>query len=223
MVRVETVHVPSLGIVVAMMEGCMRQADGAKGVNGLSPEVTLLLDRWGDGDRAALNDIFPMVYAELRLVARSYVSGANEHTLQATALVNEVYLRMNQGVGRLHFNDREHFFRGALMMMRHLLLDHARQRSAQKRGGDLKDTLHEGQLGDPCQLDQDSLMALEEAMDHLARRFPRKAQLVALRFYLGLSLAEAAEAVGISLASAKRDWNEAKKRLYLELSRPKHE
>jgi RNA polymerase sigma-70 factor, ECF subfamily len=173
--------------------------------------VTALLVRWNDGDLAARDMLIPLVYDELRQVAKKKLAGQrSDHTLQATALVHEAYLRL---VNRKASNwqGRVHFFALAAQMMRQILVDHARMRNAAKRGGGaftllLEDGVaREGEEG--INLD---LIGLDKAMKRLASLDARQSQIVELRFFGGLSIEEAARVVAISPATAKREWATAR-------------
>ena len=186
-----------------------------------SHEITLLLQRWGGGDKQALDELLPLLFEDLRGVARSYLANEDKgHTLQATALVNEIYLRLAGEVKRLQFLNREHFFRTATRMMRRLLTDHARQRTALKRGQGYKHTLEEGTFATSLsESDPETLLALDQALERLAERHPRLTRLIELRIYLGFDIDATARALEVSRNTVKRDWDQAKKRLFLELNR----
>ncbi|SRR5260370_2837665 len=180
-----------------------------------APEITGLLRDWENGDREALNRLMPIVYDELRRAARNYMRRERaSRTLQATALVNEVYLRLVD-ITNVRWQDRAHFFAIAASMMRRILLDAARARAAGKRGGgELRITLHEDVLA----LDQAAgLVAIDDALQALSQVDSRKAQVVELRFFGGLSVEEMAEVLGISPQSVKRDWKLARAWLLKEL------
>ncbi len=174
--------------------------------------------QWGDGDRAALARLTTLVYDELHRLARIYMARERpDHTLQATALVNEAYLKLVD-TSRVRWRNRAHFFAMAARLMRQVLVDHARSRRNQKRGGDwLRVTLDESlNLGRDFNSD---LLALDEALGTLARLDPRKSQVVELRFFGGLALDETAEALGISEDTVGRDWDSARAWLLRELRR----
>jgi RNA polymerase sigma factor (TIGR02999 family) len=172
-------------------------------------EVTRLLEAMSDGDPRAAADLLPVVYEELRRLARAQmVQERPGHTLQATALVHEVFLRLI-GDAPQHWDSRRHFFAVAAEAMRRILVEHARARQALKRGGgqqriDLHDD-HLPPIACPCDGIAD-LLALNEALDRLAEEAPAKAELVKLLYFSGLSLEEAAAALGVSRSSAYRDW-----------------
>jgi RNA polymerase sigma-70 factor, ECF subfamily len=179
-------------------------------------EVTRLLAAWRNGDRQALERLMPLVYAELRRIAGRYMKRERAgHTLQTTALVNEAYLRLVKEQ-HVDWQDRAHFFAVAARVMRHLLVDHARTRSYVKRGGSAQRvTLDEAAIIS-AQRDED-LLALDEALGTLAGIDPRKVHLVELRYFGGMSAAEAATVLGVSEVTVKREWLKAKAWLYREL------
>jgi len=186
-----------------------------------APEITGLLRDWGNGDREALNRLMPIVYNELRRTARNYMQRERvDHSLQATALVNEVYLRLVD-ITSVQWQDRAHFFAIAASMMRRILLDAARARTARKRGGgDLRITLQEDLLASESQAANQaaSLIAIDDALESLSKVGPRKAEVVELRFFGGLSIEEMAAVLGISPQSVKRDWKLARAWLHKELA-----
>lgn len=166
-------------------------------------DLTLLLHAAGSGDREAYARLYEAVYAELRRVAGANLRReAPGHTLQPTALVNEAYLRLAPGTA---WENRRHFFGAAAEAMRRILVDHARKRRSGKRGGDFERvTLHGVDVAaDDCLVD---VLAVDAALTELAASRPRLAQLVGLRCFAGMAIEEAAEALGISPATAKRDW-----------------
>jgi RNA polymerase sigma-70 factor (ECF subfamily) len=178
-------------------------------------EVTRLLLAWSAGEEDALERLTPLVYQELHRVAVAYMAHERpEHTLQATALVNETYLRLVdlQGVG---WRDRTHFFAVAARMMRRILVDFARARTYQKRDGGERVSL-EGALVLAEQPGAD-LVALDDALTRLAAIDERKSQVVELRYFGGLQVDEAAEALQISPETVMREWRAAKAWLYLQL------
>lgn len=187
-------------------------------MTGPKPEITGLLRAWEDGDREALNRLMPIVYDELRRLARNYMRRERtNHTLQATALVNEVYLRLVD-MKSVRWQDRAHFFAIAASMMRRILLDAARARAAGKRGGgELRITLQEDEL---AANQADDLIAIDDALQSLSKVDPRKAQVVELRFFGGLSIEEIAEVLRMSPQSVKRDWKLARAWLLKELAGP---
>jgi RNA polymerase sigma factor (TIGR02999 family) len=180
-----------------------------------SAAVTRLLVRWTEGDKQALEDLLPLVYDELRRQARRYLQQERPgHTLQSTALVHEAYLRLvDQNVS---WQNRAHFFGIAAQMMRRILVDHARSRSAAKRGdGACRVTLDEGLVA----LEQRDLdiVALDDALANLAKIDPQQSKIVELRFFAGLSIEETSEVLHISPATVKRDWAMAKAWLHREM------
>lgn len=168
-------------------------------------DVTRLLEEWSEGDAAALDRLLPLVYADLRRIAANQLRAERkDHTLSATAVVHEAYLRL-VGQRQVRLADRAQFFAAAATQMRRILVDHARQRSAQKRGGaEVRVTLDEEIA---AELTQDlDLLALDHALDELAALDPRVARIVELRFFSGLSLDDAAVAMGISRRTVAREW-----------------
>ncbi|MGA9642247.1 MAG: sigma-70 family RNA polymerase sigma factor [Terriglobales bacterium] len=180
-------------------------------------EVTQLLKAWGTGDDKALERLTPVVERELHRMAHYCMARENPgHTLQTTALVNEVYLRLVD-IQAVDWQDRAHFFAISARMMRRILTDFARSRNYQKRGaGAVQVSLDEGLLVTPGK-DAD-LMALDEALTEFAKLYPRQSQVVELRFFGGLEVTEAAEALKISPETVKRDWRFAKSWLLRALS-----
>src|SRR3954470_19515838 len=180
-------------------------------------DVTGLLLSWRRGDAEALDRLVPLVYDELRRVARRHLRREQPgHALQATALVHEVYLRLVD-VDRLTLQNRTHFFAVAAKLMRQILVDHARRQQAAKRGGgatmvSLEDASPAAQ---PLSVD---VLALDQALDALSAIDARQGSVVELRFFAGLDIAETAEALGISPATVEREWAMAKAWLYRRLS-----
>jgi RNA polymerase sigma factor (TIGR02999 family) len=183
-----------------------------------TPEITNLLREWGEGDDAALDELFPLVYDELHRQARNYLRGERPgHTLQTTALLHEAYLRL-AGYERGRWENRFQFFAFAAKLMRHVLVDHARAKQREKRGaGALKISLADLNLVTP-EPDLD-LLALNEALDRLNKIDQQQVRVVELRYFGGLSLEETADALEISRATAARDWNVARAWLHRELTR----
>ena len=181
-----------------------------------SRDVTGLLRAWGNGDRGALERLTPIVYEELRRLARRYLRGERAgHSLQATALVNEAYVRLVD-YKRMQWQNRAHFFAVSAQLMRRILVEHARRRNL-KRGGavqhvSLEDAAEVGQ-GRPT-----DLVALDDAMNALGRFDARKVQVVEMRFFGGLSVEETAEVLKVSPVTVMRDWNTAKAWLHRELT-----
>jgi RNA polymerase sigma factor (TIGR02999 family) len=174
-----------------------------------SPSITQLLLDWSRGDPAALNQLMPLVYDELRQLARIHLRRERpDHTLQATALVHEAYLRLIDQHS-VTWQNRAHFFGIASQMMRRILVNHALARRAAKRGGfGQRLSLDEAvSLGNQRDVD---LVALDEALTDLEKMDPRQSRIVELRFFGGLSIEETAEVLHISPATVKRDWTTAK-------------
>jgi RNA polymerase sigma-70 factor (ECF subfamily) len=179
-------------------------------------DVTLLLTALTRGDQSASEKLIPLVYDELRRLARSYMRRERpDHTLQATALVNEAYLKLVEQRSS-NWQSRAHFFGVAAQVMRRILIDHARGHLRQKRGGEYeKVVLNEALVFSPEQSAE--LLAVDEALEKLARLDERQARVVELRFFGGLSVEEAAAVLGISPKTVKRDWSVAKAWLYADL------
>jgi RNA polymerase sigma factor (TIGR02999 family) len=188
-------------------------------MNVQAPEdVTQLLLEWRDGDASALEQLMPLVYDELRRLARRCLRRERAgHTMQTTTLVHEAYLRLVDA-RRVAWHDRAHFFAIAAQLMRRVLVDEARRRHFQKRGGKLtRISLAEAMLVSP---ERDTeLVALDEALDRLAAFAPRKSRVVELRFFGGLSIEQTAAALNVSTDIVKREWRTAKLWLLHELSR----
>ena len=181
------------------------------------PDLTQLLLAWNNGDRAALDRLMPVVYDELRRLARRYMRQEDPaHTLQATALVNDVYIRLVDQK-RVNWQNRAHFFGASAQMIRRLLVDHARARQRLKRGGNpLRVTLYDDlNAAAPVQLD---VVALDDALSKLAELDPQLERIVELRFFTGLSIEETAEVLSISPATVKRDWATGRAWLYREMT-----
>src|ERR1041384_4160939 len=160
--------------------------------------LTALLIEWRDGDKDALDKLTPLVYDELRRIAHRYVRREREgHTLQTTALVNEAYLRL-AGSRHIEWQDRKHFFAASAQVMRHVLIDHARKRLYTKHGGGLRQVPLEEASDQMTQERANELMQLNEALLELSQFDSRKAQVVELRYFGGLSLEETAEVLEIS-------------------------
>ena len=181
-------------------------------------EITQLLLAWGDGDESALAALTPLVYKELRRRAHHYMSGERAgHTLQTTALVNEAYLRL-VGSRNVRWQNRAHFFAVSAELMRRILVDFARSRGYQKRGGGARHV----ELDEAAVVAGDrgaEMVALDEALRALAELDPRQARVVELRYFGGLSDAEIAEVLKVSVGTVRRDWTLARAWLNLELSR----
>jgi RNA polymerase sigma factor (TIGR02999 family) len=182
-----------------------------------APNITQLLIAWGNGNEAAMDNLAPLVHKELHRVAARHMAGERPgHILQTTALVNEAYLRLIDWKN-VQWQNRAHFFGLAAQIMRRILVDHARTRNSAKRGGDaLQVTLSEA-AGVAMQRTTD-MVALDDALKTLEALDPRQSKVVELRFFGGLSLDETAEALGVSVATVRRDWSLAQAWLYRELS-----
>jgi RNA polymerase sigma-70 factor (ECF subfamily) len=178
-------------------------------------EIGLLLQSWSNGDQGALEKLTPIVYDELRRLARHYMRGEREEiTLQTTALVNEAYLRL-VNYKRMRFKDRAHFFAISAQLMRRILVDHARRRNLKRGAGIEHVPLDEvATLGPDREVD---LTVLDDALHALARFDSRKARVVELRFFAGLSAEETAAVLNISPITVMRDWNAARAWLYREM------
>lgn len=176
-------------------------------------EITRLLADWAGGDRGALERLAPLVHAELRRIARRQMGGERQgHTLQATALVNEAYLRL-AGQEGFEWKDRAHFYAVCAQVMRHVLIDHARAHARDKRGGG---ALHVS-LDEAAVMSAESaseLVALDEALRELEEVDPQKGRVVELRYFAGLSIEETAEVLNISPTTVRREWRRAKAWLY---------
>jgi RNA polymerase sigma-70 factor, ECF subfamily len=183
---------------------------------GENPDVTLLLSALTRGDDGAASQLIPVVYAELRRLAGSYMrKERSDHTLQATALVHEAYLKLVEQRS-VNWQSRAHFFGVAAQLMRRILIDHARGHTRQKRGGDdQKVSLDEALIFSEQQADE--LLAVDDSLNQLAKIDPRQAKVVEMRFFGGLSIEEAAEALQVSPKTVKRDWSVAKAWLYADL------
>jgi RNA polymerase sigma-70 factor (ECF subfamily) len=176
-------------------------------------KVTGLLSEWRQGDKAALDKLTPLVYDEMRRLAHRYVRREREgHTLQTTALVNEVYLRL-AGQQSIEWQNRAHFFGVIARVMRHILIDHARARHFAKRGGAAERIpLEDADLMSAQRAAE--LVGLDEALEELARFDGRKSRVVELRYFGGLSLEETAEVLDISVMTVRREWRAARAWLF---------
>lgn len=180
-------------------------------------EITELLLSWSRGDHAALEQLIPLVYPELRRLARRYMLRENSgHTLQTSALINEAYLRLVD-LQSAEWQDRAHFFAVAAQIMRHILVDHARKYRYDKRGGGKRHVpLEEGAI--VRQERAGELVALDDALNRLANIDPRKSQIVELRFFGGLTVEETAEVMKLAPITIMREWRGAKAWLWREIS-----
>ena len=174
-----------------------------------SDDVTQLLKEWSAGDSNAAAKLVPLVYEELRLLARSYVARERaDHTLQATALVHETYLRLADQT-QLNWKDRVHFYGIAARVMRRILVEHARAHRSTKRGGLAQKISLEEARELPAETDVD-LLKLDSALESFAKDYPRKSEVVELKFFGGLDAREIAEVLQVSEKTVLRDWNFAK-------------
>jgi len=181
-----------------------------------SGEVSKLLRAWTDGDRGALDRLTPIVYDELHRLAQRYMKRERPgHSLQTTALVNEAYMRLVD-YKRMRWQNRAHFFAVSAQLMRRILVEHARRHNLKRGGGVQHVSLEEAAVvgGD----EDVDLLALDDAMNGLARIDPRKVQVVEMRFFGGLSVEETAEVLKVSTVTVKRDWRAARAWLYRELT-----
>jgi RNA polymerase sigma factor (TIGR02999 family) len=184
----------------------------------MAERVTELLLAWGDGDVSALDQLIPLVHGELRHIASRYMAGERVgHTLQPTALVNEVYLRLVD-IEHVRWENRAHFMAVAARLMRRVLVDFARSRRYQKRGGGRQRVALDEALVVDVGRGHD-LLALDDALDELARVDTRQSEIVVMRFFAGLTVEEIAGVLGISIATVMRDWKVAKAWLLRELDR----
>jgi RNA polymerase sigma factor (TIGR02999 family) len=182
----------------------------------LRPDLTQLLVAWGDGDQAAFEQLAPLVYNELKRIARRYMAGERAgHTLQATALVNEAYIRLID-INKVTWQSRAHFFAISARLMRRILVDVARAKRYQKRGGGAQQvSLDEGLLvSDPGR----DLLALDDALQALAKFDARKSQVVEMRYFGGLTVEEIAVSLNVSPETVMRDWKLAKAWLLRQLT-----
>jgi len=180
-------------------------------------DLTGLLIEWGQGDKTALDRLTPLVYDEIRRIAHRYVQREREgQTLQTTALVNEAYLRL-AGSANISWQNRAHFYAVTAQVMRRILIDHARRRQYVKHGGETQRVAFEDAVSEVALMSQpraSELLALDEALDELARLDPRKSRVVELRYFGGLSLEETAKVLNVSLMTVRRDWRAAKAWLF---------
>ena len=177
-------------------------------------DVTALLVAWADGDQAALDPLMALVYDELHRMARGHMARERSDSLQATALVHEAYLRLIDQSAR--WQNRAHFFAVAARMMRRILVDHARARQCDRRGGDVWH-VSLGEAGEVALERARDLIALDDALTELAAVDERKARVVELRFFGGLSVDETAQALAVSPVTVMRDWSTARAWLHREM------
>lgn len=182
-----------------------------------SQEITRLLMAWRDGDNGALEALVPLIYHELHRLARRYMQmERRDHTLQTTALVNEAYLQLVKQRDA-NWHGRAHFFAASAQAMRHILVDMARTRKRQRRGGDAaKISLDDAVVFTPERASE--LVALDEALTSLAKLDERKSRIVEMRYFAGLTIQETAEVLKLSHATVEREWQRAKAWLLLELN-----
>jgi RNA polymerase sigma factor (TIGR02999 family) len=180
-------------------------------------EITQLLAEWSDGNQSALDELYPLVYAELHRLARRYMSRERQgHTLQTTALINEAYVRLVDQ-RNVHWANRSHFFAISAQIMRRILIDHARRHAYAKRGGGAQQvSLDEAAI--VTRTAGAELLRLDEALKSLAEMDPRRSQVVELRYFGGLNNEEIAGVLNISENTVTRDWNMARAWLHQQLS-----
>lgn len=184
----------------------------------LPQDVTQLLVQWSKGDSQALDALIPLVYSELRRLARHYLQQEKQgHTLSSTALVHEAYMRLVKQKD-VTWQSRAHFFGVASQMMRRILVDHARRRGYAKRGGGALTLALDAAVTTSQQREID-LVALDDALVGLAKLDERQSRMVELRFFGGLSIEETSEVLGVSTPTVKRDWASARAWLFREISR----
>ena len=183
----------------------------------LSEDITRLLGDWSNGDQAALDELIPLVYDELRRLAARYMRRESQgHTLQTSALINEAYLRLIDQKN-VQLQNRAHFFGFASQLMRHILVDHARSRSRIKRGGGVQMV----SLAEQAVISNDvaEVIALDDALKNLAEMDPRKAQIVEMKFFGGLTNEEVAEVLKVTSRTVEREWRKAKAWLHRAISK----
>jgi len=182
-------------------------------------QITQLLKDWSEGNQAALDELMPLVYEELRRQASQYLRKERQgHTLQTTALIHEAYLRL-AGQNEIEWQNRNHFFAIASTAMRRILVDHARTRHREKRGGNAEDIPLDDALMIGVSQKSVDLVALDEALVRLERLDPRQAKVVELRFFSGLTNEETANVLAVSNATVRNDWTMAKAWLHGQLAK----
>jgi RNA polymerase sigma factor (TIGR02999 family) len=197
-------------------------SDGDAATSGSTTEITRFLRRWRQGDREAFDEMLPHVYEQLRLIARARLRAEQpDHTLDTSALVHEAYLRITAGTTP-DIQDRAHFFAVASTAMRRILIDHAKHRLADKRGGGVVhvslDAAIWGDAGSAATADPDALLSLDESLTRLGELHPRHAKAIELRYFAGLTLDEAAQVLGTSAPTVMRDLRFAQAWLARDLS-----
>jgi len=198
-------------------EPVQSNGNSSAGGHASSSQITQLLAKWRDGDQSALEELTPLVYDELRRIAHHYMAGARpDHTLQTTALVNEAYLRLADQT-HPNWQDRAHFFAVAAQAMRQILVNYAMSYNAQKRGGGArKIDLDEAALVADAQSKE--VVELNEALERLSQLDARKAQVVELKYFGGLTDEEVAKELGVGVATVRRDWEFARAWLFRQLA-----
>jgi RNA polymerase sigma factor (TIGR02999 family) len=182
-------------------------------------DVTELLNEWRNGDAAAFERLLPLVYGELRRIARRHMRGQQpDHTLQPTALIHEAYVRL-AGQSARRWRNRDHFFGVAAKAMRHVLVDHARAKRSAKRGGGARAVPLEEGIGTSAGR-LDALVALDGALSNLEKLHPRQSKVVELRFFGGLTIEETAKILNVSPETVMLDWRAAKAWLHVALGSP---
>lgn len=206
------------GATINLLFGAFPGASEVRKTMSEQFDITQLLIEWNSGDQAALERLMPVVYEELRKIARRHLRNeSNTGTLQTTALVHEAYLKLIDQT-RINWQNRAQFFGIAAQMMRRILIDHARKRLRDKRGGKaIKLSLDDGTV-DVSDERAAELVALDEALKKLAEQEPNKAKLVELRYFGGLSIEETAEVLGVGTATVIRQWRIVKAWLYNEIA-----
>ena len=183
------------------------------------PDITALLQDWSDGNQDVLEKLMPLVYEELRRQASQFLRRERQgHTLQATALIHEAYLKLI-GQNQVEWQNRAHFFAIASTAMRRILVDHARERHREKRGGSAENLAIDEAMQISANEKSIDLIALDEALNRLAKLSERQARVVELRYFSGLSNDETAEVLGVSNGSVRNDWNIARAWLKQEISK----
>ena len=199
----------------------LRNSPGVDVAERQLPDISQLLAKWQDGDQEALRALVPMLYEDLRRVAHQYLRKARPgHTLQTTALVHETYLRLEQQHAP-QFQNREHFVAVCALLMRQILIGHERTRRAAKRGAGATTIAFDEAIA-PAKVRGLDLIALDDALNGLARLDPQQSRIVELRFFGGLSIEETAQLLGLSPATVKRHWATARVWLHREMSGEVH-